>query len=172
MTPNERDEAIDVLSAIDAKIATHVRAGAADATYLVARGRELAMPGPGGIRRAVQQWPHIEPSTAPALLPAAEALRETAQDRSAAVDPATGRSRADLDRTVTGSTPERTASTSPLLGVPARDTLSLADQARLRAASFPSPAVEAATHDYLLRRPQRSGGVPTNKGKGKEPPSR
>ncbi|MFS0703261.1 hypothetical protein AB6N23_01940 [Cellulomonas sp. 179-A 9B4 NHS] len=172
VTPAERDQALDVLHAIDHKIATHVRAGATDATYLVAHGRELAMPGPGGVRRAVQQWARIDATTAPVLLPAARALLETTPVSSTAGDAVPGQSRADLDRAVTAATPDRTASTSSLLGPPARDTLTRADLARLRAASFPSPAVEAATHDYLLRRPQRSGGVPTNKGKGKEPPAR
>lgn len=48
VTPPERDQVRTELRAIDAKIATHIPAGADDATYLVAHGQRLALT--GGIR--------------------------------------------------------------------------------------------------------------------------
>jgi hypothetical protein len=168
---DELRSVVAVLRSIDARIGDHLAGGVKDVTYLSATGHRFGEQ-VRGVRQAITVWAPIE-----AMSPARRAARSLSSalgpdpradsPRSAPRPP-----RADLDGTIAEVTPPRTAVSGPLAGAPSRSALSRQDQRSLREASFPSPAVAAATEDYMLRRPKRSGGSPANKGKGKEPPSR
>lgn len=169
VTHAERDHVRAALREIDSRIAAHIHAGADDATYLVAHSHRLALT--GGIRRVTQQWARIDQTTAPQVLPAARALHRAGAPTAALGAPPRGTLRAELDHTVSASTPALTAATNAALGGPTRP-MSGEDLAKLRPASFPSAVVDEATRDYPRRRPTSGGGVPAKKVKGKEPPTR
>lgn len=172
--PGEVARIAALLRLIDDKIATHVLRGAQERTYLVKDGRRLGTPGPGGVRRAADEWRPIDIATEPALLQIARALQvpgdvvvglPTLVERSVVVGP----TREAFDETLQAATPAVTASQGPLVGEPARSNLSVVDRRQLRAASSSTPAVQEALQDYLLRRPTRGAGFPRHKAHGKYP---
>ena len=166
--PDELARAARLMRAIDDRLARHLLAGGLGATYVVSTGMHLGSPGPGGIRPAVTEWSRINSATDSGLLEIARSPRDPAPAPPVVKWRPT---RAHLDATVVAATPARTALSDPTLGRAHRTTLSIADRIEMRGAlRFASPEVQAATEDYLLRRPTRGGGVPNSKGAGMQPP--
>lgn len=171
----ELRQATELVGAIDSRIGHRILEGADDATYVVATGKHLAaaQTAGSGVRRATTKWSRVELWTAGDLLTAAAAAARSPVSAAQLLPSSAGEpARADFDATLRASTPARTAATSPLLRAPVRETLSGPDMNAIRRASFPSAAVEAVTHDYLLRRPKHRGGINTSKGAGEPSPER